>query len=160
MNIRLYQKSDSLPLAKLFFNTIRTVNRRDYSDEQVKAWAPDLSTWDMQAWEKKFENKWVFVAQDGESIAGFGELEPNGHIDRFYIAEFAVGKGVGKLIYQALEKMAKDQKIERLFVEASITAKPFFEKMGFMLVKEQTVGRNEVYFTNFVLEKVNITLTK
>lgn len=153
MNIRLYQKSDSLPLAELFFNTIRTVNRQHYSDEQVKAWAPDLSTWDMQAWEKKFENKWVFVAQEGEELAGFGELEPNGHIDRFYIAESAVGKGVGRLIYKAIEEKAKEQKITRLFVEASITARPFFQKMGFGLVKEQVVERNGVKFTNFVMEK-------
>ncbi|WPU63433.1 GNAT family N-acetyltransferase [Peredibacter starrii] len=153
MNIRLYQKSDSLPLAELFFNTIRTVNRSHYSDEQVKAWAPDLSSWDMQGWEKKFENKWVFVAQESDVLAGFGELEPNGHIDRFYIAEHAVGKGVGRLIYAAIEEKAKVQKIERLFVEASITARPFFEKMGFVLVKEQTVGRNNVFFTNFVMEK-------
>lgn len=153
MNIRFYQKSDALSLAQLFFNTIRTVNRQHYSDEQVKAWAPDLSTWDMQAWEKKFENKWVFVAQDGDVLAGFGELEPNGHIDRFYIAESAVGKGVGRIIYKAIEQMAYDQKIDRLFVEASITAKPFFAKMGFKLVKEQTVGRNDVFFTNFVMEK-------
>lgn len=154
MNIRFYQKSDSLPLAELFFNTIRTVNRQHYSDEQVKAWAPDLSTWDMQAWEKKFENKWVFVAHEGETITGFGELELNGHIDRFYIAESAVGKGVGRLIYEAIEKTGKEQKLARLFVEASITARPFFEKMGFSLVNEQTVGRNNVFFTNFVMEKV------
>ena len=154
MFIRPFLRSDATELASLFFNTIRTVNIKDYTPVQVRAWAPDLSTWDMEKWRNSFSNKHVYLVEDGGVIAGFGELEANGHIDRFYIHKNFVGKGVGKFIYAALEEKARLLKLERLFVEASITAKPFFEKMGFRLVKEQQVERNQVLLTNFVMEKI------
>lgn len=154
MFIRPFQRSDATELASLFFNTIRTVNAKDYNLEQLKAWAPDLNTIDMERWRNSFSGKHVFLVEDAGVIAGFGELEPNGHIDRFYIHKDFVGKSVGKFIYGALEEKARLLKLERLFVEASITAKPFFEKMGFNLITEQTVERNQVKFTNFQMEKL------
>lgn len=153
MFIRPYLRSDATELASLFFHTIRTVNSKDYSPEQLRAWAPDLTTWDMEKWRNSFSNKHVFLVEDDGVIAGFGELEANGHIDRFYIHKDFVGKGVGKFIYTALEEKARLLKLERLFVEASITAKPFFEKIGFNLIIEQTVERNQVMFTNYVMDK-------
>lgn len=152
MKLRTYKKTDAKFLAELFYSTIHSVNAADYSKEERNAWAPPLSTWDMEKWEKSFEEKHVFMVEEGK-IAGFGELENNGHIDRFYIHKDFIGLGVGSFIYDLIEAKAVELKLERLFVEASITAKPFFEKMGFIVVKEQRVLRNEVYLTNFVMEK-------
>ena len=39
MKIRRYQKSDCEELAKLFYNTVHTINIQDYSVEQLNAWA-------------------------------------------------------------------------------------------------------------------------
>ena len=36
----------------------------------------------------------------------------------------------------------------------SITAKPFFQRMGFAVVKEQTVDCRGEIFTNFAMEKI------
>lgn len=41
----------------------------------------------------------------------------------------------------------------RIFTEASITARPFFERQGFRVVREQTVSRQGVSMINFVMEK-------
>lgn len=153
MYIRPFQRSDATELASLFFHTVRTINRKDYTFEQLNAWAPELQTVDMEKWRNSFSGKHVFLADVNGKIAGFGELENNGHIDRFYISKDHVGQGVGRFIYASLEEKARLMKLERLFVEASITAKPFFEKMGFALVKEQSVERKNVMLTNFVMEK-------
>lgn len=152
MKLRPYKKIDAKFLAELFYSTIHSVNTKDYSPEEVNAWAPPLATWDMEKWQNSFNDKFVFVVEEGK-LAGFGELEKNGHIDRFYIHKDFIGLGVGTLIYDQIEAKANELKLTKLFVEASITAKPFFEKMGFSLVKEQRVFRNEVYLTNFVMEK-------
>ena len=49
MVIRAYQPFDAVPLAALFYQTVHTVNRRDYTEKQLDAWAPkdiDLGVWD------------------------------------------------------------------------------------------------------------------
>lgn len=153
MKIRTFKTGDARPLANLFYSTIHHVNKPDYNLEQLNAWAPPLETWDMKKWESSFSNKTVFIVDDNGKYAGFGELEENGHIDRFYINKDYVGLGVGTLIYEQIEAKAYSLKLSRLFVEASLTAKPFFEKMGFNLINEQTVLRNGIELKNFVMEK-------
>ena len=46
----------------------------------------------------------------------------------------------------------RDRKIT---VHASITARPFFEKRGYRLVRSQTVERRGVQMQNFHMEKDN-----
>lgn len=154
MIIRTFKDSDAEPLLHLFFHTIRTVNLGDYTQEQVEAWAPDLKSVDHKRWQESFKNKYVFIAESDDRLAGFGELEPNGHIDRFYISHLFIGKGVGKKIYAELEKKARELNLKRLFVEASITARPFFEKLGYEVMKYQTVERKGVELSNYQMEKI------
>ena len=48
MQIRTYQSSDRKEITELFYNTVHTVNMRDYTKEQVDVWAPeepDLDGW-------------------------------------------------------------------------------------------------------------------
>ncbi len=151
MVVRYFKSEDSEALARLFFKTIREINIRDYTPTQVEAWAPENR--DMEKWRKSFDGKNVFIAEEDKKILGFGELEDNGHIDRFYIAANHIGKGVGKRIYDAIEDRAKVLNIPLLFVEASITAKPFFARMGFAVIREQTVTVKGVGMNNFVMEK-------
>ena len=40
VKIRNYQASDAKALWEIYFNTVRNINVRDYSQEQVEAWAP------------------------------------------------------------------------------------------------------------------------
>lgn len=49
MDIRQYQQSDRKELIELFYNTVHTVNAKDYTKEQLDAWATgrvDLGKWD------------------------------------------------------------------------------------------------------------------
>jgi putative acetyltransferase len=64
-----------------------------------------------------------------------------------------VGRGVGGGLYGAVERVARADGIRRIFTEASITARPFFERQGFRVVREQTVVRRGVAMTNFAMEK-------
>jgi putative acetyltransferase len=89
---------------------------------------------------------------DGE-IAGFGELKPDGHIDCFYCHHRWQRRGVGSRIYQGLERAARKSGLARVFTEASLTARPFFERMGFRILKQQTVLCRGVGLTNFAMEK-------
>jgi putative acetyltransferase len=151
MNIRLFRKEDSAEIARLFHDTVREINIRDYSEQQVRAWAPDRLNF--RDWENVCANIFTYVAELEGAIVGFGELEPNGHIDCFYCHKNYQGCGVGRQLYGAIEAKAIELNLSRLFVESSITAKPFFQKMGFAIVQEQQVQCRGESFTNFVMEK-------
>jgi putative acetyltransferase len=149
--IRLFQTQDAEQVARLFHETVRQINIRDYSDRQVRAWAPD--DLNFRNWAVACADRFTYVADDSGVIAGFGELEANGHIDCFYCHKDYLRRGVGRQIYQAIEAKALTLPVNRLFVEASITAKPFFQRMGFVVVKEQSVACRGEMFINYLMEK-------
>jgi putative acetyltransferase len=151
MLIRYYQPRDIPQIVRLFFDTIHTVNCRDYTPEQIAAWAPKIP--DETQWIKRYESRTVFVADDHSTIAGFAELEPNGHIDCFYCHHAYQRRGVGKMLLNRIEQEARSLNITRLFVEASITAKPFFEHLEFCNLGENQVFRNGVILINYRMEK-------
>lgn len=152
MQVRLFEPQDAEQIARLFHETVRQVNIRDYSVNQVNAWAPDDLYF--RDWVKVCSNRFTYVADDQGVIAGFGELEPNGHIDCFYCHKNYQRCGVGSQIYRAIETKASELSLKRLFVEVSITAKPFFQHVGFTVVNEQRVSRRGETFVNYVMEKL------
>ncbi len=155
MLIRLFQKQDSDQIAQLFHDTVREVNIRDYSPEQVQAWAPDdlyFTNWIVDC-----ASNFTYVAEEDGNIIGFSQLETNGHIDCFFCHKDYQRCGVGTRLYRAIEAKALELKIERLFVEVSITARAFFKSRGFQVIKEQQVSCRGSKLTNFVMNK---SLTK
>lgn len=151
IKIRLFEPNDADQIARLFHQTVREVNIRDYSSNQVRAWAPDDLYF--RNWIETCSNRFTYVADHEGAIAGFGELEANGHIDCFYCHKNYQRCGVGSQIYRAIEAKALELSLGHLFVEVSITAKPFFQRMGFSIIQQQTVVRGGETFTNYAMEK-------
>ena len=150
--IRLFDEQDAEQVAILFHQTVREVNIDNYSINQVKTWAPDDIYF--RDWVSVCSQRFTYVADDNGTIAGFGELESNGHIDCFYCHKDYQRMGVGSKIYHAIEAKAGELKIHRLYTEASITAKPFFLRMGFSTAKKQQVERRGESFINYAMEKL------
>ena len=150
MKIRIYEIADTEEIMKLFYDTIHEVNIHDYTQEQVAAWAP--ANMDIEVWIKSLGSKFTYVAEE-DKIIGFAELEANGHIDRFYCHKDFQRKGVGKKLLEQIELKADSLGVEKLFTEASITAKPFFESQGFIVINKQEVERRGQKLINFVMEK-------
>jgi putative acetyltransferase len=151
LEIRLFQKEDSIQIAQLFHQTVREVNSKDYSTVQVEAWAPEQLNF--RNWEQICSSRFTYVAVDRGMILGFAELEPDGHIDCCYCHKNHQRQGIGKSLYRSIEAKAIALNLQLLFVEASITAKPFFQALGFELIKQQEVICRGQVFINFVMEK-------
>lgn len=153
VSIRDYRPDDVQALASIFFNTIHRINTAHYTKEQVDVWAPESSL-ETEGWAKKFLRTKPIVAVVGDEVVGFAEFEPNGHIDCFYCHHEWIGKGVGSALMREILIRAKRHNISPIFAEVSITAKPFFEKQGFVVITEQTIIRKGVELTNYKMERI------
>lgn len=61
--------------------------------------------------------------------------------------------GIASQLLQRVEAEARRQGLSRIRTEASRTARPFFEKRGFTLVKAQKVEKRGQLLENFLMEK-------
>lgn len=149
MQLREYITSDCEQLSKLFFQTVHSVNAKDYTKEQLDVWA--TGTVDLKEWDKSFTEHYTVVAIDNNIIVGFGDIDKTGYLDRLYVHADYQGKGVATAICNRLEQAVQG----KITTHASITAKPFFEKRGYKVVKEQQVERQGIYLINFCMEKTD-----
>ena len=131
----------------MFFQTVHSVNAKDYTKEQLDVWA--TGTVDLKEWDKSFTEHYTVVAIDNNIIVGFGDIDKTGYLDRLYVHADYQGKGVATAICNRLEQAVQG----KITTHASITAKPFFEKRGYKVVKEQQVERQGIYLINFCMEK-------
>lgn len=151
MKIRKYIKSDCPEIINLFYETVHTINIKDYSQEQVDVWAP--KNVDVEKWNTSFLKNHTFVVLNNQNkIIGFGDIEDSGYLDRLYVHKDYQKMGVATLLCNTLENSISTD-IKEITTHASITAKPFFEKRGYKVIKEQQVIRNGISLTNFIMKK-------
>lgn len=149
LSIRAYCPDDCEKLAELFYQTVHTVNARDYTKEQLDAWA--TGTVDLVQWNASFLKHQTLVAVWEGRIVGFGDMDASGYLDRLYVHKDHQGKGVAAAICDRLEQ---ETLADTIVSHVSITAKPFFVKRGYVVKQEQHVVRNGVSLTNYVMEKI------
>lgn len=150
MVLRPYAPSDCQALSELFHHTVHTVNAGDYTPEQLDAWSPGAV--DLEGWNRSFLEHHTLVAEESGRIVGFGDMDGTGYLDRLYVHKDCQGRGIASAICEALERAADTA---GLTTHASITARPFFEKRGWQVVKEQQVERRGVLLTNYIMKKTN-----
>ncbi len=150
MDIRTYSADRSDEIADLFHASVHAIEPAVYTPEEKAAWAP--TPIDYGRWRVRLDEKRPFLAIIDDRVAGFIELEADGHIDCAYTHPDFQRRGVASALYAHLLKEAEARKLERLYVEASHVAKPFFEHRGFSVVKANHVDRNGVAMVNFTME--------
>lgn len=148
MELRRYAEADCAEMAQLFYDTVHTVNASDYDQEQLDAWA--TGEVDLESWNLSFLAHHTVVAEQDGIIVGFGDMDETGYLDRLYVHKDYQYMGVATAICDELERNAATKEF---ITHASITARPFFEKRGYVVIKEQQVERRGVWLTNFVMKK-------
>lgn len=146
IKIRPYRPSDCKTLIQLFVDTVRYVNAADYDTAQIEAWTAGA---DEEKWNADFIASKTLVAEVNGVIAGFGNMYESGYFDRLYVSKDFLRCGVASSIADFLESSVSGD----ITVHASVTAKPFFARRGYAVVKRQTVVRRGVPLTNFVMVK-------
>ena len=151
MNIRQYREGDAPAMAKIFYETVHGINARDYTEEQLNAWTD--GNIDLDEWHERFSTSLTIVAASGGDLIGFANLKGN-TLDMLYISRYYQRLGIGGELVVQLELAARRRGIRRLVTYSSITARPFFLHIGWSVVRPNTVIRNGVALTNYLMERL------
>ncbi len=138
--------------ALLFIDTVRTVNCADYTSDQLGAWAP-ADEEGVRRIVDKLAASYVLAARDGGALVGFGSLCADDELDMLYVAAGYTRRGIGRMLVCALEEEALRRGAYELKTYASITACPFFERLGYHVASENTVYRRGVALRNYLMRK-------
>jgi putative acetyltransferase len=112
MDIQSYSSKRAKEIADLFYKSVHAIDSSVYSPELKDAWAPTPVNY--ERWIKRLNEKKPFLAVIENHVAGFIELEADGHIDCVYTHPDFQGKGVASTLYEHLLKEAKSRNINRL----------------------------------------------
>jgi len=151
MEIRKATTTDIDAIALLYRDTINTVNAKDYSKEQIQAWA---STYiNQHAWAKRIEEQQFYAAIIKDIIVGFASIDNNSYLDLLYVHKDFQRQGIAAALLEVIESAAKEMGFKEITVQSSTTALPFFLSHAFIETYKKEKLVNGVSFVNPFLSK-------
>lgn len=151
MTFRNATISDLNEMQQLYIETIQSVCKKDYNEAQREAWISGVKN--TERWIAVIETQYVLLAVIENKIAGFATLKDGDYIDFFYIHKDFQRQGIADKLLTKLELEAQKQHSKMITSDISITAKPFFEKKGFVTKAEQKNIHLDVELINYKMEK-------
>ena len=149
--LRPYLPADAPLLREIFRDSIEALTDEDYTPAQQEAWASAAD--DEAAFGKKLASQLTLVATLAGSPVGFAVLAGGNKIDMLYVHPAAAGQGVGAMLIDALEKLAGSRGAALLTVDASDSARGFFEKRGYVAQQRNSVSVGDEWFANTTLHR-------
>jgi putative acetyltransferase len=139
-------------IAALFTASVHELAAAHYDAAQRTAWAPQPP--DLGHWRERLANLQTLVAECGSRMAGFISYAPDGHIDLLFTSPAYARQGIATLLYHRAELALCESGVRHLFTEASLVARPFFERQGFRVTQEQLVDLRGAQFRRFAMSKL------
>ena len=128
------------------------MNIKDYTQEEIDDWSSWYS--DTDKWKQKINEQFFIIAQLNNELVGFGSLTKDGYLDYMFVHKDHQRKGIAKNLYSTIEEKALEQKNHIIYSEVSITAKDFFESLGFEIEKSQKKKSKNKELSNFKMRKL------
>jgi len=143
--------ADAALLREIFRDSIEELTGDDYSEAQQEAWASAAD--DVTEFGRKLASQLTLIATMEGSPVGFASLAGPDKIDMLYVHPAVAGQGVGAMLADALEKLAGSRGAARLSVDASDTARGFFEKRGYVAQQRNSISVGDEWLANTTLQK-------
>ena len=152
LHLRPATAADAGTLRRIFLEAVRSVCRRDYGPEEVADWAACGEP--MTHWEGLLATTAVALAVDGRGeAAGFAALRADGYLHSLFTGRDRQGDGAGSLLLRHAEEQARAAGVREIRSEVSLTAHPFFERRGYVVVQRQKRRARQLWLTNFRMAK-------
>ena len=151
--IRTLDEKDILQMRDLFCSTVLNVNTRDYTEEEAKDWASCGER--TERWKELLAyNQYVGAFDEHDCLVGFASMNKDGYLHSMFVHKDFQHKGIATQLLLEVERIARQYGVVHITSEVSLTARPFFEKKGYEVVKIQKCQANRLILTNFVMRKL------
>ena len=151
MNLRQITIKDQLELKKVYFDSIKSLDEKIYSQEQKRAWSSQA--WDNPNFDESItQGKGWLVSNQGVIIA-FATRYPTDRIALFYCKGKFQRKGYGSNILHKLEDEAKKEGLYSLSTEASLISYELFLKNESEIIRKEKVIINNIFFERYKMTK-------
>lgn len=146
MQIKIAKLVHAKDLHRIHTDAVNKVCKNFYIEKQIKAWLKGRSPEGY----KGIEKGEMYIAEEDGKIVGFGHAVP-GEILAIFVDPTFHKKGVGKLLLKHGLKMAliNHQKVK---VESALNAEGFYEKHGFIKIKNGICTRNGAEIPIVIME--------
>ena len=134
MKIHRFEEKDAKKVSELIVETLRKTNIKDYSADLIENYVNNFHPENVL---KRASWTHFYVAEEKDNIIGCGAIAPywdkvdESSLFTIFISPEHQGKGIGQKIIETLEKDEYFLRAKRIEVPASITAVPFYKKMGY-----------------------------
>ena len=149
--LRPFLPADTPLLAEIFRESIMELTGEDYSEAQQEAWVSRAD--DLEAFAKRLGGQLSLIGTLEGSPVGFASLAGGSEIDLLYVHPAAAGQGMAAMLLDALEKLAAARGAQKLSVDASDTARGFFEKYGYVPQQRNSISVGDVWLANTTMSK-------
>jgi GNAT superfamily N-acetyltransferase len=134
--IRPALEDDADEISAVILRALRETNAKDYTDEIIERVERSFSP---SAVLQLIGKRTVFVATVGSRVTGTASLD--GSVVRtVFVAPDAQAQGIGKLLTAEIERTARERNIPSLTVSSSVTAEPFYARLGFKALRDSYYG--------------------
>lgn len=115
---------------------VRGIAAADYPAEVIEAWAPlPIADRHVEHVSRNPEGEIRFAAVAGDEVVGIGALIlARSELRACYVAPQAARQGAGRKIVDAIEKTARENCLSSLWLHASLTAEPFYLRLGYIAI--------------------------
>jgi GNAT superfamily N-acetyltransferase len=135
--VRPATAADADAILRVHHDSVRILCSADYAPEQIAAWIGQEDDPDWLAKRIAMPGSQIVVAELYGSVAGFAERWED-QVGAVYVHPFQTRRGVGSMMLTELERSALSEGFVMLYVDASVTAEPFYLAEGFDIVSRGT----------------------
>ncbi len=141
--IRKADRKDLSVCSKLICQVISEIEARHYSLGIIKGWQEYNSPSNL---ENEANSAEFIVYEENGIIFGVGAIE-GAHIKKVYVSPAYQGRGIGRLLVENLEQIAKKNGFEEYELNSTVNALNFYKRLGYQEQGPITIEKNGISVT-------------
>lgn len=153
MEVRRFEPDDAEKISHLIVQNLQQVLIQDYPHEAIEVLMPFFTP------EKLIEDsrqQFVLVGIVGHNLVGVASLDHD-RVRNVFVDITRQRQGIGKKLMAAIEAYAQAQQLKKIYLMAATSARGFYEKLGYKIVKHIDRDLNGIPILEIQMEKVLVT---
>ncbi len=142
---------DLSDITTIFRDTIRAVNKKNYSDKEIQVWSSGAD--DADKWTDRIKKLYFLVAEFEEQIVGFAYLKGGNYLEGIYVHKEYQRRTIGSKLLRIMESRVSINDFDIIKADSSMTSLPFFDSHYYEVVKKQKRSFKEMAFEGYLVSR-------